>query len=310
MTILLALLACNGTPTPTPTEPANCGVEVSDVLPTDGATDQFIDADQAFDTVQVRADAELTLSLWTDGRDEPLPGDQELREGVIHWTPSNAELGRENTWTVRAETEDGCTFDVTTFTTGPWDSVDVTPLDGNVYALDLTHGEGEGAGMLANTLLAANTPITTGFRVSGTFEGDWTFVPLVNGTQNLCHPTTDVVNPGFLSDVLFMNGTTAPFGSDLFRLWWVQTDVYGLMTPDGSSIDRVRLRGQIDLNDMNIALGDDLCALATAFGSECEPCADGNGSACFPLDMTTRASLLPGVTATDVAPEDVQDCAF
>lgn len=270
---------------------STCDWEVTSLTPADGADGVWIS--QAFDRLVVETDATIDTLYLRDEDGEEREGDVEYDGTSAEWFVTNGSLFGDHTYEIVVEADD-CEATVGAFTTGPWLQFEF-PSD-TVYALDLTNAEGS-----TFFRLFAEQGMELGFW-SPEFA-EWTLVPLTDGEQEPCVPTTDL-QAGYAGSEIGLYHIDAPFGGEGLEFHLVDAEVNALAS-DASGWDRARFHGKLDLTPFAEALDEeDPCELIESLGEECAPCDDGSGNDCLVFDITgatavARTGVDPSVSSGD-----------
>lgn len=288
---------------------ADCEIEVEETVPATGAVDAYYRG-----TIEFRLDdPDPTAEIETD-----IPGVQSTNEAgdVVYWTPSEP-LAPNTAYTA---TLHYCGGDAEiSFTTSALGSEisDPQSLVGKTYVLDLQGArivQPDGIGSVLTSyltqdiLVGVDAVTDTKIQMIGAIGAEDASPP----RQDFCDPTIPFPEADFDESPFFVIGpedTTLSVAG--YAITIGQLEISGTFAADGSYFGGGTLSGTIDTRPLDGLVSDTgepgaVCALATNFGAECEPCpADGEA---YCLNLVADQIVAEEVSATTLQVVAGNDC--
>ena len=312
--VLLFLASC----APKPIDPdavddtpgETCSFGVSLVEPADGALDEYYRR-----TIRVTLDEDDTdwsVSVLDADGNAVSTAPVESTANHIALLP---ELQPNSQYTVQIDYCGGQT--TTSFTTSDVGTpIDETTLDGSVFIVDLNSPSILKPENVDESVLSVFDTFTAGVRLD--YANDimrmTAALMLDEDTQDSCSRTLT-----FPFDVAWDNPTLS-FGKDRFSFPWEDQEVEinnlagsGTILPDMSGFEGMRVRGWIDVRELNGILpgfedaeDDEICDLAAGLGLICEPCGGQTDLPyCITISFEDMVGTITAAELLDITAEDV-----
>lgn len=187
-------------------------------------------------------------------------------------------------------------------------------LVGKTYAFDLggsdvTYIQPAGLGsIIASQFTSLDFQLLLGITTASSTELDLLLGaggPTAPVSQHLWFPTNSL-NSGFAANPFFSTTPVdldVPFG-DVAELTLLDLRFEGSVSPTSDLLGGLTVTATIDTRQLAGFTGGSVstCALVPVFGLSCEPCPDGSGSFCLPIEVVQAAAdEVPGVTMIPVS---------
>lgn len=263
-----------------------CEIEVEETVPAPDAVDAYYRG-----TIEFRLDdPDPTAEIETD-----IPGVQSTNEAgdVIYWTPSEP-LAPSTSYSATLHYCGGdAEINFTTSALGT-ELTDAQTLVGRTYVLDLQNArivEPDGIGSVLTSyltqdiLVGVETVSDTKIQMVGAIGAEDASPP----RQEFCDPTIPFPEADFDESPFFVIGpedTTLSVAG--YSITIGELEISGTFAADASYFGGGTLSGTIDTRPLDGLVSDTgepgaVCALATNFGAECEPCPNDGEAYCLTL---------------------------
>jgi hypothetical protein len=278
-----------------------CDVTVSNLVPGDGSTTAYAQAD--IEWAISAADGSATITV-TDAAGGAVSGTTSASEdGVtIRFTP-DSPLAASTSYTTQISVCDGAGGGTASFSTSDVGTViDAGSTEGRVYAFDLFSGrilQPPGIGPLLQPFIGDVEWLASPFATDGVTM-DWRMgLGDGSGNQDTCSPSVSVLGADFTSNPFFAFGP-APTVFEVQGATIKLDDLYlsGAFSPDVLRLEGIVLSGLLDTRPLAdlVAPGgapDAFCQLALTFGDWCQSCPDGQ-LLCLPVEVDSlQADAVP-----------------